>query len=178
MWKNSCLGTGFIQQASEIKIINSEQKLDTADVEEITEQEHLVVRCSVNEQQQKSRGIPGCYLHLFTGWTKRVSRRLYEKAVSRRPNPFTVQACKISGLKDARTRSKEYVFRSCNIYFQCYAFWWKFFHMPVRKRRQKGVRISNFALLLVVFNDIMAIWPSEPLSSEAHHGMSQFRRLL
>ena len=30
-------------------------------------------------------------------------------------------------------------------------FWWKSFHMPVRKRRQKGWRVSDFALSLVVF---------------------------
>ena len=35
--------------------------------------------------------------------------------------------------------------------FQCYEFWWKYFHVPVRKRRQKGLRVSNFAHLCVVF---------------------------
>ena len=46
---------------------------------------------------------------------------------------------------------KQYIFRSYNIYCQRYAFWWKCFHMPVRKRRQKGLKVSNFVLLLVVF---------------------------
>ena len=46
---------------------------------------------------------------------------------------------------------KQYIFRSYNIYFQCYAFWWKSVHMPVRKRRLKSWTISNFSLVLVVF---------------------------
>ena len=46
---------------------------------------------------------------------------------------------------------KQYIFRPHNICFQCYAFWWKSFHMPVRKRRRKGLWVSNFALLWVVF---------------------------
>ena len=29
--------------------------------------------------------------------------------------------------------------------------WWKCFHRPVRKRRQKGLRVSSFLILLVVF---------------------------
>ena len=46
--------------------------------------------------------------------------------------------------------------QTVHIYFQCYAFWWKSFHMPVqkrkkKKRRKKGLRVSNFALLLVVY---------------------------
>ena len=36
-------------------------------------------------------------------------------------------------------------------YFQCCAFWWKSVYMPVQKRRQKGWRVSNLVLLLVVF---------------------------
>ena len=31
------------------------------------------------------------------------------------------------------------------------AFWWRSFHIPERRRKQKGLRVSNFALLLVVF---------------------------
>ena len=67
---------------------------------------------------------------------------------------------------------KQYIFRSCNnllcpvtIYFQCYAFWWKSFHMPARKRRQKGLRVSDFALLLVGFKwyhgseGVIVSWP-------------------
>ena len=49
---------------------------------------------------------------------------------------------------------KQYIFRSyltSNIYFQCYALWWKSFHTPVRKRRQKGLKVLNFAHFLVVF---------------------------
>ena len=47
---------------------------------------------------------------------------------------------------------KQYIFCSCNIYFQCCAFRWKSFHVPVQKRRrQKQLRVSNVALLLVIF---------------------------
>ena len=48
---------------------------------------------------------------------------------------------------------KQYIFCTYNIYFQCYIFQWKSIHMPVavRKRRRKQLRVSNFALLLVIF---------------------------
>ena len=46
---------------------------------------------------------------------------------------------------------KRYNCRSYNIYFQCYAFWWRSFHAPVPKRRQTGWRVSNFALSWIVF---------------------------
>ena len=54
-------------------------------------------------------------------------------------NPFTAPACKISGMNDARMCCKQCIFRSYNISVQCNAFGWKGFHMPVRKRRQKGL---------------------------------------
>ena len=63
----------------------------------------------------------------------------------------------MSGLKDAGRASEEYIFRSYNIYFQCYAFWSKSFRMPVRKRRQKGLKSSNFVLLWSFSNGIMAV---------------------
>ena len=44
---------------------------------------------------------------------------------------------------------KQHIFQSCD--FQSYAFWWKPFHMPVRKRRQKCLRVSNVPIVLVVF---------------------------
>ena len=58
-----------------------------------------------------------------------------------------------------RRACKQYIFRSYNISFQCFAFWWKSFHVPVRKkeRKKKGLRVSNFALLLIVLIDIMAV---------------------
>ena len=37
------------------------------------------------------------------------------------------------------------------MYFQSSTFWWKPFYMPVRKWNQKGWRVSNFALSLVIF---------------------------
>ena len=38
-----------------------------------------------------------------------------------------------------------------NLFSVLYAFRWKSFYMPVRKRKQKGFSVSDFALLLVVF---------------------------
>ena len=73
-------------------------------------------------------------------------------------NPFTAPACKTSGVNVARTRlAKQYTFHSCNIYFQCYAFWWKTFHMPVRKEDKKasGFHISH--LYWSVLSDTMAV---------------------
>ena len=32
-----------------------------------------------------------------------------------------------------------------------YTFWWKSLHMPVRKRKRKSWKVSNFALLLAIF---------------------------
>ena len=67
-------------------------------------------------------------------------------------NPFTVPACNISGLKDAVTRLQTVYFPVLeHICFHWYAFLWKSFHVPLRKRRQKGLKVSDFALLLVVF---------------------------
>ena len=43
------------------------------------------------------------------------------------------------------------MYLSYNIYFQCCLFRRKSFHMPVRKRRQIQLRVSNVVLLLVVF---------------------------
>ena len=47
------------------------------------------------------------------------------------------------------------------------AFWWRAFYMPVWKSRQKGLSVSNIALLLVVFK-----WHhgSEGVNWEWHHG--------
>ena len=73
-------------------------------------------------------------------------------------NPFTVpENFRAERCTDAPANS---IF---SVYFECYAFWSKAFHVPVRgKKRErgrkkkkeeekKGLRISNFALLLVVF---------------------------
>ena len=48
---------------------------------------------------------------------------------------------------------KQYTFRSYNIYFQFYGFIGRSFHTPVRKRRQKDLRVSNFTLLWVDFKE-------------------------
>ena len=64
--------------------------------------------------------------------------------------PSLPQPVQFLGWKLYRHACKQYIFQSCNVYFQCYAFWCAF-HTPVWKRRQKGWRVSDFALLLVAF---------------------------
>ena len=60
-------------------------------------------------------------------------------------NPFTAPAWKLH-----RCTYKQYIFHSYNICFQCYVFGWKSFHVTVWKIRQKQLRVSNFAFLLVI----------------------------
>ena len=62
------------------------------------------------------------------------------------PQPVNFPGCMMHGCA-----CKQNIVRSYNTYFQCYAFWWKSFHLPVRRRRQKDLRVSNFAPLLVLF---------------------------
>ena len=48
---------------------------------------------------------------------------------------------------------KQRIFSTVNTCLQCYAFWWRkknHIIIPVRKRKQKSWRVSNFALLFVV----------------------------
>ena len=47
---------------------------------------------------------------------------------------------------------RQYILPSHNICLQCYAFSWTSFHIAVQKKKTKGLSISYFALLLVVFN--------------------------
>ena len=51
----------------------------------------------------------------------------------------------------------QYIFRSYNIYFQCYVLWWKSFHMTVRKKDKnaEGFQISHFYWLFS--SDTMAV---------------------
>ena len=65
--------------------------------------------------------------------------------------PSLPQPVKCLGWRMHGRTCKQAIFWSCNIYFRCYAFWWKSFHLPVWKIRQKGLRVSNFTLLWVVF---------------------------
>ena len=39
---------------------------------------------------------------------------------------------------------KQYIFWSYNIYFQCCAFWWKSFHMPVQKKKTETLNGFKF----------------------------------
>ena len=73
-------------------------------------------------------------------------------STSSRFNPITVPPCTISGLKDVRTHLQTVYFLVLwHIYVQCHVFWSNSFHMPVQKRKEKGLRVSDFALSLVVF---------------------------
>ena len=73
-------------------------------------------------------------------------------------NPLTAPACKISRPKNARTLQQTVYFPVLQpIYFHCEALWWKSFHMPVWKRRQKGLRVSKLVLLLVVFKRLLLV---------------------
>ena len=74
-------------------------------------------------------------------------------------NPFTAPACKISGLKDARTPLlKKSIFSSPVTHLLsvlCVLI--KILSHASAKKKKKGRRIWNFALLLIVFNDVMAV---------------------
>ena len=65
--------------------------------------------------------------------------------------PSLPQPVKFPGWMMNGHTCKQYSFRSYNIFFQCYALWWKSFHTPVPKRRQKGSRVSNVTLVWVIF---------------------------
>ena len=58
------------------------------------------------------------------------------------------QPVKFLGWEMHGRNGKQYFFWSCNIYFQCHAFWSKSFHMPVRKKKKtkrlKGYKFGTF----------------------------------
>ena len=68
--------------------------------------------------------------------------------------PSRPQPLKFAGWKIYGRACKQYIFRSYSTStFGATRFdKKKYFHRPVRKRRQKGFKVSNFALLWVVFN--------------------------
>ena len=67
-------------------------------------------------------------------------------------NPFTAPASKTSGLNDRCTDAPVNSIFSGPLAHQCCALKkQKNFHMQVRKRKHKGLRVSGFALLVVVF---------------------------
>ena len=66
-------------------------------------------------------------------------------------NPSLPQPVKFPGWKMYGRVCKLYFPVLYHIYFECYAFWWKSFHMPVRSRKQKGLMVSNCTLLMFVF---------------------------
>ena len=66
-------------------------------------------------------------------------------------NPFTAPACKIFRVERRTEAPANGVFSGpVTVYFQCHAFWRKSVHMPAPKRRQTGLRVSDFALFFLV----------------------------
>ena len=85
--------------------------------------------------------------------------------------PSLLQPVKLPGWKIDGCACRQYIFWSYNIYFHCYVFWWKIFHMPALKKRQNGLILhicGSFS------NDIMAssffffnkLWIKPPLNLE------------
>ena len=68
-----------------------------------------------------------------------------------RVNSFTSPARKNSGPKAARTRLQTVYFQFITHLLSVLCVLIKSFHMAVRKRKRKGLRVLNFALLLLVF---------------------------
>ena len=79
--------------------------------------------------------------------------------------PSLLQPVKFPGWKLHGCACKQYIFRSYNIstFSAIYVVWWKSFHTPVRKRKQKGSRVSNFAFALAIF--------------KRHHGSEGVKRI-
>jgi len=81
-----------------------------------------------------------------------------EEQTDIRLTPSLHQPLKCPGWMIHGHASKQHIFRSYNICFQCYAFWWRSCHIPVRKKKTKkvyGFEISNFYGSFS--NDIMAM---------------------
>ena len=86
------------------------------------------------------------------------SPSLISLMVSVELTPSLPQPVKFPGWMMQGRACKQYSFRSYDIYFQCYAFWWKSFYllMPKKQKTKKQkktnvMKISKFALLWVVF---------------------------
>ena len=73
----------------------------------------------------------------------------YRDTTWTRLTPSLPQPVKFPGWMTQGRACKQYIFRSFNVCFQCSVFWWKSFHMPVRKRT--GLKDSNLAFSLAIF---------------------------
>ena len=107
---------------------------------------------------------------LYNGLRRLVLLRMQVGVVTTRINPFTAPCCKTSGLKDGLMRLQEFIFRSYRpSTFNAVRFDQNPFTLLVQKRRQKGLRVSNLALLMVVFK-----WHhgSEGVNQLVSHGWS------
>ena len=69
-------------------------------------------------------------------------------------NPFAAPACKSSGLKEPRTCLRNSIFSGPITHLLSVL---SVFHVPVRKRRQTGLRVLNFAVVFVVSSDTTAV---------------------
>ena len=67
-------------------------------------------------------------------------------------NPFTAQPIKCFGLKAAEMRLQTVHFPVLwHIYFQCYVYLWRSFHMPVQKNETKRFKGLKFRAFMVVY---------------------------
>ena len=73
-------------------------------------------------------------------------------------NPSLPQPVKFPGWMMQGRACKQCIFQSYNIYFLCYAFWWKSFHMPMPKRRQKRLKGFKFHTFMGRFEMISWLW--------------------
>ena len=97
-------------------------------------------------------------------WLTAAARRIriiyYKTQETANINPFTAPACKISGLKDARTRliANSIVSGSINTStFNAMRFDEDLFTCQCEKRKQRGLSVSKFALIIGRFNDTVAV---------------------
>ena len=88
--------------------------------------------------------VGGCACMCVGGWE--IRREACVKCLT----PSLIQPVKFLGWRMHRHACKQYIFQSHNICFQWYALWWWALHMPMQKRRERGLWVSNFALSWVV----------------------------
>ena len=85
--------------------------------------------------------------HWFTDSpVRRVKDKNHEQALT----PSLSQPVQFLGRKIHGCACKQYIFWFYfHIYIQCYAFWWKSFHMPAQKRKQKA-KNKNFKFRILI----------------------------
>ena len=103
--------------------------------------------CFAANRQAKIRArIARCF-HVIIHTKSRSDRRHLCQVGETILTPSQPPPVKFPGWMMHGRTCKQYIFRSSNIYFQFYAFWWRSFHMQVRKTKIKrlyGFQISHF----------------------------------